>query len=233
MSRRRGGSFGGVRPRDINGVAMDSKAHWERIYRTKQPDEVSWFQREAAISLALIRRVAPQVTARILDVGGGASTLVDGLVAAGYRGVTVLDLAPAALELARRRLGAAAPDVTWLEADVLSVDLQPSHFDVWHDRAVFHFLTSAADRAKYVEQVRISVKPGGHVLVATFADDGPTHCSGLPVARYSAGTLHHEFGSAFRLLESVREEHVTPSGSKQAFVYCLCQLESASRNVAA
>ena len=212
---------------------MDSKAHWERIYRTKRPDEVSWFQREAAISLALIRRVAPQVTARILDVGGGASTLVDGLVAAGFRGVTVLDLAPSALELARRRLGAAAPDVTWLEADVLSADLQASHFDVWHDRAVFHFLTSAADRAKYVEQVRRSVKLGGHVLVATFADDGPTHCSGLPVARYSAGALHHEFGSAFRLLESVREEHVTPSGSKQAFVYCLCRLESASSNVAA
>jgi SAM-dependent methyltransferase len=212
---------------------MDSKAHWERIYRTKQPDEVSWFQREAATSLALIRRVAPQVTARIVDVGGGASTLVDGLVAAGYRGVTVLDVAPSALELARRRLGAAAHDVTWLEADVLSAGLQPGHFDVWHDRAVFHFLTSEADRAKYVEQVRMSVKLGGHMLVATFADDGPTHCSGLPVVRYSADALHHEFGSAFRLLESVREEHVTPSGSKQAFVYCLCRLESASRNVAA
>ena len=212
---------------------MDSKAHWERIYGTKQPDEMSWFQREATISLALIRRVAPQITARIIDVGGGASTLVDGLVAAGYRGVTVLDLSRSALELARRRLGAAAPDVTWIEADVLSADLPPSHFDVWHDRAVFHFLTSAADRAKYIEQVRMCVKLGAYVLVATFADDGPTRCSGLPVARYSADALHHEFGSTFRLVESVREEHVTPSGAKQAFVYCLCRIESASKNIAA
>jgi SAM-dependent methyltransferase len=211
---------------------MDSKTHWERIYRTKQPHEVSWFQREAAIALALIRRVAPQATATIIDVGGGASRLVDGLVAAGHRGVTVLDLSPSALDLARLRLGAAAHDVTWIEADVLSAALRPGHFDVWHDRAVFHFLTSAADRARYVEQVRTSVKPGGHVLVATFADDGPTRCSGLPVARYSAAALHHEFGSRFELLESVREDHVTPSGSTQAFVYCLCRLESASTNVA-
>ncbi|HKV51249.1 MAG TPA: class I SAM-dependent methyltransferase [Gemmatimonadaceae bacterium] len=212
---------------------MDSKAHWEEIYRTKQADEMSWFQREATISMALIRRVAPQVTARVIDVGGGASTLVDGLLGAGYRSVTVLDLSASALELARWRLGVASQDVKWSEADVLLAELPPSHFDVWHDRAVFHFLTSAADRARYVEQVRMSVKAGGHVLVATFADDGPIRCSGLPVARYSAGALHHEFGSAFRLLESVREEHVTPSGSKQAFVYCLCRMESASRHIAA
>ena len=163
---------------------MDLKTHWETIYRTKQPHEVSWFQREATVSLALIRRVAPEVTAKIIDVGGGASTLVDGLVAAGYRGVTVLDLSPSALETSRRRLGAAAHDVTWLEADALSVDIPPGQFDVWHDRAVFHFLTSAADRSRYVEQVGISVKRGGYVLVATFAADGPTRCSGLPVARY-------------------------------------------------
>jgi SAM-dependent methyltransferase len=166
-------------------------------------------------------------------VGGGASTLVDGLVTAGYRDVTVLDLSPSALELARRRLAAAAREVTWLEADVLSVDLPPSHFDLWHDRAVFHFLTSAGDRSRYVEQVCSSVKRGGYVLVATFADDGPTRCSGLSVIRYSADTLHQEFGSAFRLVESAREEHVTPSGTKQAFVYCLCRFESVSGNIAA
>ncbi len=211
---------------------MDLKTHWETIYRTKQPHEVSWFQREAMISLALIRRAAPEVTAKIIDVGGGASTLVDGLVAAGYRGVTVLDLSPSALETSRRRLGAAAHDVTWLEADALSVDIPPGQFDVWHDRAVFHFLTSAADRSRYVEQVGIAVKRGGYVLVATFADDGPTRCSGLPVARYSPDALHHEFGSAFRLVESVRQEHVTPSGTKQAFVYCLCQIEPVSENIA-
>lgn len=212
---------------------MDAKTHWETIYRTKQPHEVSWFQREATISLALIRRVAPELTVGIIDVGGGASTLVDGLVAAGYRDVTVLDLSSSALQIARQRLGAAAQDVTWLEADALSADLPPGRFDVWHDRAVFHFLTSATDRAAYIGQVRKSVRPGGHVLVATFADDGPTRCSGLAVARYSASGLHHEFGSGFRLLESVREEHVTPGGKQQAFVYCLCQMDPASRNAAA
>ena len=212
---------------------MDAKTHWETIYRTKQPHEVSWFQREATISLALIRRVAPELTAKIIDVGGGASTLVDGLVAAGYRGLTVLDLSPSALEMSRRRLGSAAHDVTWLEADALSVDLPPGQFDVWHDRAVFHFLTSATDRSSYIEQVCLSVKQGGYVLIATFADDSPTRCSGLPVARYSPDALHHEFGSAFRLVDSVREEHVTPFGTKQAFVYCLCQIESGSRSISA
>jgi SAM-dependent methyltransferase len=212
---------------------MDPKAHWEMIYRTKRPHEVSWFQREATISLALIRRVAPDLAARIIDVGGGASTLVDGLVTAGYRGVTVLDLSPSALELARQRLGAAAHEVTWLEADALSAELPRGHFDVWHDRAVFHFLTAAIDRSRYIEQVRKSVRRGGYVLVATFADDGPTRCSGLPVARYSAGALHHQFGPAFRLVESIREEHVTPAGRTQAFTYCLCQVESVSRNIAA
>lgn len=211
---------------------MDPKTHWETIYRTKEPHELSWFQREASISLALIRRVAPELTAKIIDVGGGASTLVDGLVAAGYRGVTVLDLSPAALERARRRLGAAAHDVIWLEADVLSADLPRGQFDVWHDRAVFHFLTSASDRSRYIEQVCLCVKRGGYVLIATFADDGPTRCSGLPVVRYSPDALHHEFGSALRLMEGVREEHVTPSGTKQSFVYCLCQIESVSRNIA-
>ena len=211
---------------------MDTKAHWEAIYKTKQPHEVGWFQREAEISLALIRRVAPELTAVIIDVGGGASTLVDGLVAAGYRRVTVLDLSPSALEMAHRRLGQAASEVAWLEADALSIDLPRSNFDLWHDRAVFHFLTAPADRARYIEQARISVKPGGFVIVASFAHDGPARCSGLPVARYTADALHHEFGSAFRLVDSVREEHVTPSGTKQAFVYCLCQAEpSASRNV--
>ncbi len=207
---------------------MDSKAHWETIYRTNQPHEVSWFQREAQISLALIRRVAPERTATIIDVGGGSSTLVDGLVAAGYRRVTVLDLSPSALELARRRLGPAASEITWLEADVLSADLARTYFDIWHDRAVFHFLTSAADRKTYTDQVRISVKPGGYVLVATFAHDGPTRCSGLPVVRYTADSLHQEFGSGFQLIDSVREEHVTPSGTKQAFAYCLCQIERAA-----
>jgi ubiquinone/menaquinone biosynthesis C-methylase UbiE len=202
---------------------MDRKAHWETVYATRQPHEVSWFQREAHTSLALIQRVAPDDMAAIIDVGGGASTLVDGLVAAGYRCVTVLDLSHTALELARRRLGTTASGISWLEADILSADLPPASFDLWHDRAVFHFLTAPADRSRYVGQARRIVRPGGYVLVATFAHDGPTRCSGLPVARYTASALHQEFGPAFRPVESAREEHVTPSGARQAFVYCLLQ----------
>lgn len=147
--------------------------------------------------------------------------------------MTVLDLSPSALEQARRRLGVAAHQVTWLEGDLFSADLGRTSFDVWHDRAVFHFLTSAADRVRYIEQVRKSVMPGAYVLVATFAHDGPTRCSGLPVARYTSEALHQEFGTAFRFVESVREVHVTPSGVKQPFIYCLCQVEPTASSVAA
>ncbi|OFW15739.1 MAG: methyltransferase [Acidobacteria bacterium RIFCSPLOWO2_12_FULL_67_14] len=206
---------------------MDLKAHWETVYRTKRPHEVSWFQREARMSLELIRRIAPEPASAIVDVGGGASTLVDGLLAAGYRRITVLDLSAAALTEARRRLGSASAEVNWVEADILAADLPRAAFDVWHDRAVFHFLTTAGDRARYVAQARLAVKPGGYVLVATFADDGPTRCSGLPVTRYTPVELHGEFGSGFRLVESRREEHVTPAGATQAFVYCLCQVDPA------
>ena len=200
---------------------MDSKAHWEAIYRTKRPDQVSWFQPEATMSLALIRRIAPDPTVAIIDVGGGASRLIDGLLAAGYRELCVLDLSPTALAEARRRVGPAGAAVTWLEADVLEATLPPAAFDVWHDRAVFHFLIEAADRARYAAQARRAVRPGGHVLVAAFADDGPTQCSGLPVARYTASALHEAFGAGFRLVDSAREEHVTPSGATQAFMYCV------------
>jgi len=205
---------------------MDRKDHWEAIYRTKSPHEVSWFQREARISLSFIHRVAPDFNASVIDVGGGASTLIDGLVACGYRDLTVLDVSPAALTLARQRLGPAASAVTWIEADVLSALLPSSNFDVWHDRAVFHFLTSPADRTRYLEQVRRSVKRGAYVVMATFAEDGPTRCSGLPVVRYSPAALHQEFGESFQLIEDVREVHVTPSGAKQAFIYCLFQFGS-------
>ena len=202
---------------------MDSKAHWEHIYRTKRVDEVSWYQREATVSLDLIRRASPDTSARIIDVGGGASTLVDGLLGAGYSHLTVLDISATALAEARARVGGDASGVQWLEANVLSAKLPEAHFDLWHDRAVFHFLTNDADRAAYIPQVRHAVRPGGHVLVATFADDGPTSCSGLKVARYSAAELHHAFGSPFELVMSVREQHRTPSGVSQSFVYCLCR----------
>jgi SAM-dependent methyltransferase len=199
------------------------KSHWEEIYRTKAAHEVSWFQPEARISLDLIQRAAPDRAAEIIDVGGGASTLVDGLLAAGYEHVTVLDVVKAALDQARQRLGLAATGVRWLEADTLTVTLPTAGYDVWHDRAVFHFLIDQADRDRYIAQVRHAVRPGGYVLVSTFAEDGPTRCSGLPVTRYAPHALRAQFGSGFQLLESVREDHVTPSGVHQAFVCCLCR----------
>jgi SAM-dependent methyltransferase len=203
---------------------MQHKSHWENVYEAKSPEAVSWYQRHAARSLALIRAVADDPRGPIIDVGGGASVLVDELLDAGYEDVTVLDLAGAALAIAWAWLGARADRVRWLEADVRTVALPAAHYAVWHDRAVFHFLTDPADRAAYVAQVERSVRAGGYVLVATFADDGPTHCSGLPVERYSSGSLHRTFGSAFDLVSSAREDHVTPAGAHQSFVYCLCRL---------
>lgn len=212
---------------------MESKDHWETVYRTKRADEVSWFQREPTISLGLIRRAAADSAARIIDVGGGASSLVDALLHAGYSGITVLDLSSTALTHAQERLGVAASTVEWRQADVLTATLPEAAFDVWHDRAVFHFLTAPADREAYVAQVRRAVRPGGHVLVATFAEDGPMKCSGLSVARYSAEALHGEFGEPFQLIESVREQHITPSGAHQSFVYCLSRFAPhASRRAA-
>jgi len=206
-------------------MLTDAERHWEHIHQTNAPTEVSWYQPEARLSLELIRRVAPDRAAPIIDVGGGASTLVDGLLDAGYRHATVLDLSPTALARARQRLGPRASSATWIAGDVRDVPLPAGKCAVWHDRAVFHFLTDAKDRARYVAQTRRAVRPGGHALVASFGPDGPTRCSGLEVVRYSAGAMHAEFGPGFRLLDSVREEHRTPSGAIQAFVYCLCHVD--------
>lgn len=200
-----------------------SQAHWEEIYRRYDPTAVSWYQPEPRLSLDLIRRVAPDPASPIIDVGGGASTLVDGLLDAGYRSVTVLDLAPAALTISQHRLGERAEQVTWIAGSLLDAPLLPSAYAVWHDRAVFHFLTAANDRARYVAQARRAVRPGGHVIVASFGPDGPTRCSGLDVVRYSAEAMHAEFGAGFELLDSVREVHQTPSGRAQEFTWCLCR----------
>ena len=204
---------------------MDPKAHWEHVYRDKPPTKVSWYQPHALRSLDLIRRVSPPPSGAIIDVGGGASTLVDDLLDAGYHDLTVLDLSATALAEARARLGARAGDVRWIEADILTAPLPRAGYSVWHDRAVFHFLTAPADRARYVRQVRSAVRSGGFVIVATFADDGPTRCSGLEVHRYSPEALHAEFGAPFQLIASEREEHVTPGGGRQAFIYCLCRVD--------
>lgn len=202
---------------------MQSKDHWETVYSTKASDAVSWFQPHADFSVGLIKATGVGHDASIIDVGGGASTLVDDLLANGYTDLTVLDLSASALAAARNRLGAKAANVRWIEADITKAYLSANKFDVWHDRAVFHFLTTPEDRAAYVRTVFRSVKPGGHVIVATFAEDGPNQCSGLPVMRYRPDELHAEFGEAFSLLHHEKEAHHTPSGTVQQFVYCYCR----------
>lgn len=201
---------------------QDQSEHWEKVYKTKSADAVSWFQVHASRSLDIIRSIGADKSAGIVDVGGGASTLVDDLLADGFRGITVLDLSQSALEVARSRLGAKSELASWIAGDIRSVALPEQAYDIWHDRAVFHFLTEASDREAYVRQVMKSVKPGGHVIVATFAPDGPEQCSGLPVARYAPDQLHGEFGPAFDLVEHALEDHATPWGSIQHFVYCHC-----------
>ena len=202
---------------------MQPKNHWEHVYSTKKTESVSWFQEHAEHSMRLIRATGVPCSAGIIDVGGGASTLVDDLLSSGYCAVSVLDLAAAALSVAKARLGERASEVQWTEGDITKVLLPVHAFDVWHDRAVFHFLTSKEDRAAYVDTVLRSVKPGGHVIVATFAEDGPIQCSGLPVMRYGPSELHAEFGSPFSLVQHEREEHHTPFGTVQKFVYCYCR----------
>jgi len=204
-------------------MAMPTKAHWDKLYATRAPEAVSWYQAHARWSLRLIEDAGIPRNAAIIDVGGGASTLVDDLLAAGFTNVSVLDLSASALAAARQRLGAAAAKAQWVEADITK-DVLPRHaFDLWHDRAVFHFLTEAADRAAYVRAVLRAVKPGGHVIIATFAEDGPTQCSGLPVVRYRPNELHAEFGDSFSLLRHEKEAHHTPGGTLQQFVYCYCR----------
>jgi SAM-dependent methyltransferase len=200
-----------------------AKAHWEEVYSTKSETEVSWFQEHSDVSLGLIRRTGVDLAGAVIDVGGGASRLVDDLLAEGYSDLTVLDISALALGVARRRLGALANAVAWLEADVTAVVLPHHKFDVWHDRAVFHFLTETDQRKRYVRAVQHSVKPGGHVIVAAFGPDGPLRCSGLPVVRYSSDRLHDEFGAAFDLIEHTSEAHRTLFGTVQRFIYCYCR----------
>ena len=204
---------------------MTIKAHWEHVYQSKASDEVSWYRPHLDISLRLIEDAAPNPASAIIDVGGGEATLVDDLVGRGYRDVTVLDVSQAAIEGAKTRLGPAAASADWITGDITQVELAVARYDLWHDRAVFHFLTEADDRAAYVRQVARAVKPGGHVIVATFGPEGPEKCSGLDVVRYDSATLHGQFGSRFRLLDSVTELHQTPWGTPQQFMYCFCRVE--------
>lgn len=204
---------------------MNVQNHWERIYGTKAPEAVSWYRPHLDISLHLIGRTAPDLSASIIDVGGGESTLVDDLLARGYKNLTVLDVSQTAIDVSKKRLGAASDRVKWLVADITKAELAHRAYDVWHDRAVFHFLTTSDEREAYVRQVAHAVKPGGYVIVSTFGPEGPTKCSGLDVVRYDAESLHNQFGVHFNLLDHSEELHRTPSGTVQQFLYCLCRVE--------
>ncbi len=205
---------------------MDNHEHWKSIYTSKDSNKVSWFQEHADTSLRLIQQNESDKNAHIIDIGAGASPLVDDLLIANYTNIEVLDISSEALAIAQKRLGDEQQKVTWHSADILQADLPEKHYDVWHDRAVFHFLTNKDDRARYVEQVCYALKPGGKVIISTFGPDGPLKCSGLPIVRYNHDSLHGEFGAMFKLIEHGQEDHLTPDGSVQKFVYCFCKMES-------
>lgn len=196
------------------------QAHWEGVYTKKGENEVSWFQENPAPSLELVAQIGATSASAIIDIGGGASRLVDILVERGFEDVTVLDLSEAALEAAKARLGDRAAQVQWIVADVTK-SYPAQTFDVWHDRAAYHFLIDPADRSAYVTRMKQAVKPGGHIVIGTFAIDGPEKCSGLPVNRYDAASLAKEFGEGFELLDSRRHDHSTPWNSAQRFQFCI------------
>lgn len=194
--------------------------HWERVYATKSSDQVSWYRPHLENSLRLIEDAARgDLSTSIVDVGGGASTLVDDLVERGYRNLTVVDISANALDIAKARL-ANALSVQWVQHDVTDRGLPQRAYDVWHDRAVFHFLTEAKQREAYVRNLYAALRPGGHVILATFGPNGPMKCSGLDVVRYSAEALRQELGPGFTLIQSFNERHLTPFGTTQEFLYC-------------
>lgn len=205
---------------------LGMREHWDKVYGTKAPNQVSWFRPHLETSLELIERATRgDRSSSIIDLGGGASTLVDDLIERGYQKVTVLDISQTALDVAQKRLGDTARSVQWLHADVEQANVPARSFDVWHDRAVFHFLKTPEERLAYVRKVTLAVRQDGHIIVSTFGPDGPTRCSGLDVVRYDAESLHGEFGAPFRLVESSKELHETPSGTTQQFLYCHFTLE--------
>lgn len=197
---------------------LERQAHWQNVYQTKDEKAVSWFQERPDISLDLIHATGVDAGASIIDIGGGASRLVDALVGEGFKTVSVLDLSEKALATSKARLGAEGAQVQWIVADI--TQWQPSQtYDVWHDRAALHFLIDPKDRAAYVERVLKAVRIGGHVIIGTFAPDGPERCSGLPVVRHDAAMLGELLGPSFALTETRRHDHQTPSGAIQKFQF--------------
>jgi len=199
---------------------MNVDHHWENVYQTKSPEEMSWYEAHLATSLEWILEAAPNHSSSIIDVGGGASTLTDDLHVRGFRSLTVLDISPTAIARSQERLGTAAEDINWMICDVTHCSLPNTAFDIWHDRAVFHFLTEQEERSSYVKQLATALKPSGQVIIATLSIHGPRSCSGLAVSRYDAQSLQKEFGAEFRLLKSATLTHQTPSGALQEFLYC-------------
>jgi len=201
----------------------EPRNHWQNVYRTRNADSVSWYRPHLEVSLELLTWAGLSVTSRLIDVGGGASTLIDDLLVRGLRDVSVLDVSEEALALAQRRLGERANAVKWYAGDVLEIALLPGAFDFWHDRAVLHFLTRPADATRYAQTAAHAVAAGGYAVIAGFAPDGPQRCSGLPVARRSPQDIATLFAPAFVLVQTRAEQHRTPAGIEQSFAYALLQ----------
>ena len=199
---------------------MAQKAYWEQVYATHPADELGWYEPHLQTSLRWTADLGLVPDTPLIDVGGGASTLVDDLLGAGHRSITVLDLSAHALATARQRLGDDAQQVTWIEGDVTAVDLPEAFFGLWHDRAVLHFLTDGGQQRRYRDALRRSLRAGGHVIIGTFAAEAPAKCSGLPVRRYDPQALHHALGEGFDLLRDEKVLHVTPGGVEQMYLYC-------------
>lgn len=199
---------------------MSRREHWEQVYSGKPPDRLGWYKPRLQTSLAWIEALELTVDAPIIDVGGGASTLADDLLDRGYSEITVLDLAAPALDLIKARLGELGARVTWVCGDITAIELPENAYALWHDRAVFHFLTEPEDRARYLQNLARALQPGGHVILGTFAPEAPPKCSGLPVQRYDLERLQATLGDGFQLLRNQKELHVTPGGVEQLYLYC-------------
>ncbi|MCA9407959.1 MAG: class I SAM-dependent methyltransferase [Candidatus Omnitrophica bacterium] len=195
------------------------KKHWEEVYQTRKPDEVSWYQLDPSVSLDLIASTGITHEQEIIDVGAGASVLVDKLLDKGFQDITVLDISAKAIQCAKERLAQRAENVTWLEADITQFE-PPQQYDLWHDRAVFHFLTDQIERRKYINVMKDSLHKGSHVIISAFSLEGPLKCSGLDVERYDSEKLWWELGSSFELVKSIEEVHITPWQAEQKFIYC-------------
>lgn len=200
-------------------LKRNQKKHWEHVYKKTSPTEAGWFQAYPGMSLKLINATEVSVDESIVDVGGGVSKLSKLLLEQGYRNITVMDISGTAIEKAKAQLGDTSDMISWIEADITKISFSEV-YDVWHDRAVFHFLTDAVDRKNYINSLNNTLKINGHLIVSTFGLNAPPKCSGLAVVRYSSETLHKELGDNFELIESLSEVHVTPSGVRQEFIFC-------------